>query len=115
MTSMTNDEIAEGMERVLRHIAGAQSADGTRLDDDTWCWVQAQMDFDYEQSFLVEVRGDKPPSDYLGVCWGYDSEGKWFREAQWWLTEVPAQVNIYDAMRWWVSWTEVTREGKHRA
>ena len=72
---------------LLTKLAAAQPAEGTRVDDLTWCWVQAFADFDYEYAYLVDVRRASyyraktvTTSDYLAVFKGYDAQGTTWSE-----------------------------------
>jgi hypothetical protein len=99
---------------LLTALARVQPSEGTRLDDDTWVWVQAFADFDYEYAWLLDVRTRTPEgttSDYIAVFKGYDNHGVQVFRATWRRAPetFPKVPNLYAAMAWWVEWIAQTR------
>lgn len=112
-------DLAHDAESILTALAGVQPADGTKLDDFTWVWVQAFCDFDYEYAWLLDVRVNNGESatvsDYMAVFKGYDRHGMAVFRATWWdhsavFPEVP---DLYDALSWWAGWVKETRRGEY--
>jgi hypothetical protein len=117
-TDLVNDELAG----ILNKLAAVQPAEGTRVDDTTWMWVQAFADFDYEYAWLVDVRRSLfhraktvTTSDYVAIFKGYDVHGNSVVRSTWFghpetFPEVP---NLYDALSWWAGWVKETRGTEH--
>lgn len=118
-TEVVTDPDLKGL---LRRLAGVQLAEGTNLDDNTWVWVTAFADFDYEYAYLIDVRkGTRArgqpvtTSDYLAFFEGYDGHGQNVVQASWWghAETFPDVPNLYDALAWWAQWVKETRQGAH--
>lgn len=105
-------KIVEHLAVLKEKLASAQAAEGTRVDDNTWCWVQSYMDFDYEHAYLVDVRVSRPAggfdSDYLAIFEGFDQYGAAMVRYTWF--NVGRSPDLYDAAIWWVRWVKQTRE-----
>ena len=108
---------------LLDKLAAVQLAEGTTLvDGNTWAWVQAFCDFDYEYAWLVDVRTSTAyrgslvtTSDYLAIFKGYDAHGVSVVRVTWWghPATFPDIPNLYDALAWWAAWVKDTRTGEH--
>jgi hypothetical protein len=113
MPLINAEPVVEHLAALKEKLAGAQAAEGTLVDDNTWCWVQGFMDFDYEYAYLVEVRvhyGALGTSDrdYLAIFEGYDQHGAAMVRHTWF--NVGRSPDLYDAALWWVRWVKQTRE-----